>query len=381
MSKQKTTPKDKTVTFLLPFGGTVPVGGLKVVYEYANALANRGWGVRVVHPHTVGHEEIEEAVRASVFRRSRRWLGFQRCRITENYRPDQWFKVGSNVELLYTKTLAALDMPPSDAWVATAWRTAKWAANRPGARLYLIQHLETWDGPEADVMATWKLPRRKVVISRWLEDVAGSLGEPAEYIPNGLDFTAFGMDVASEKRDPHTVAMLYNGLEWKGSMDGIATLCKVKDIVPTLRACVFGVYPRPSDLPTWVEYHQNPPQSKLREAYNEAAIFISPSWVEGWPLPPAEAMQCGAALAATDIGGHREYAEHEKTALLSPPKDPGAMASSVLRLIQNRELRLRLARQGHNYVQSFTWNRAVTSFESVLSEALDRERGDGPNRS
>jgi hypothetical protein len=56
--------------------------------------------------------------------------------------------------------------------------------------------------------------------------------------------------------------------------------------------------------------------------------------------------------------------------LLSPPKDPDALAANVLRLLEDRELRLRLAHQGHEHVQQFTWDRAVTSFESVLERAL-----------
>jgi glycosyltransferase involved in cell wall biosynthesis len=369
MLRQVTTSKERTVTFLLPGSGTIPTGGFKIAYEYANHLAERGWRVRIVHPRLLTLEDIG-AARVSLASRARQWLGYQRRRITGQYRPDSWFKINPKVELLHNMTLDARSMPPSDVWVATFWYTAKWVANCPGARLYLIQHLETWCGPEAEVMATWKLPLRKVVISRWLEDVARSLGEPADYVPNGLDFDTFGMDVAPEKRDPHAVAMLYHLSDWKGSADGLAALHKAKAIVPALKADIFGVCPCPSGLPSWVEYHQNPPQRTLREIYNRAAIFLAPSWEEGWGLPAAEALQCGAALAATDIGGHREFAIHGETALLSPPKDPNALAANVLRLLEDQELRLRLAHQGHQHIQQFTWSRAVTSFESVLEDAL-----------
>ena len=347
----------------------MPTGGYKVAYEYANRLADRGWHTRIVHPRVLRREEIERE-RAAFFRRARRWLGYQRHKVTGDYRPDRWFNVSRDVELLYTKTLETRYMPPSDVWVATFWYTAKWAATYLGARLYLIQHLETWCGPEADVMATWKLPLQKVVISRWLKDVAQTLGESACYIPNGLDFQSFGMDVAPEERDPHSVAMLYHHSDWKGSADGLRAIYAAKERVPGLKAYLFGVPPRPSGLPKWVEYYQNPAQSTLRAIYNRAAVFISPSWTEGWGLPPAEALQSGAALAVTDNGGHREYAVQEETALLSPPKNPDALAANILRLLEDEKLRLRLARQGHHHIQQFTWDRAVESFEYVLQEAL-----------
>lgn len=366
MLKQKPA---RTVTFLLPGRGNVPIGGNKVVYEYANALAYRGWKVRVVHPCILSMEEIE-GLRSSPLRRGRRWLGYYRRRITGDYRPDNWFNVSPGVELVCAKTPQVCYMPPSDIWVATFWYTAKWVATYPGAHIYLIQHLETWGGPESDVMATWKLPLRKVVISRWLENVARGLGESADYIPNGLNFQAFGLDVPPEERDPHLVAMLYHTSDWKGSIDGLNALHKAKERVRELKAIIFSVFPPPPDLPSWVEYHQNPSQRGLREIYNRAAVFISPSWTEGWPLPPAEALQCGAALAVTDIGGHREYAHQGDTALLSPPKEPDALAANVAHLLENQELRVRLARQGHSYIQQYTWDRAVTRFESILEETL-----------
>jgi len=341
------------------------------MYEYANGLADRGWHVRIVHPRLLSHEEIE-ATRASFSINVRRTLGLLRAKITGNYKPSRWFQVRPNIELLCTRTLEANRLPASDAWVATYWYTAKWAATYPGTRLYLIQHLETWCGPEAEVMATWKMPLRKVVISRWLERIAQGLGESSDYVPNGLNFQSFGIDVVPEKRDPHALAMLYHHSDWKGSADGLAALRKAKQVVPELKAILFGVPSPPSGLPDWIEYHHNPPQSTLREIYNRAAIFVSPSWAEGWPLPPAEALQCGAALVATDIGGHREYALPEETALLSPPKNPDALAANILRLLGNPELRIRLARDGNRHIQQFTWERAVSSFESVLEDALNR---------
>ncbi len=345
------------------------MGGFKVAYEYANGLAERGWNVRVVHPRVLSADEIE-LVRSSPFLRTRRWLGYQRSRLTGDYRPDRWFQVSPKVELLCTRTLEPRFLPPSDAWVATFWDTATWANTLPGAQLYLIQHLETWCGPEQAVMATWKLPLRKIVISRWLEDVANRLAEPSDYIPNGLDFKTFGMDVRPEDRDANTIAMLYHHSDWKGSADGVKAICQVKAKIPQLRVRLFGVPGRPSGLPDWVEYNRNPRQGKLREIYNWAAIFMSPSWAEGWPLPPAEALQCGAVLAATDIGGHREYAIDGETALLSPAKDPGALAANLLRLLEDRELRIQLAHRGQQHIQQFTWDRAISAFESVLRKAL-----------
>jgi glycosyltransferase involved in cell wall biosynthesis len=129
---------------------------------------------------------------------------------------------------------------------------------------------------------------------------------------------------------------------------------------------LFGLDSPHGTVPDYISYLKNPSPDRLRRIYNEAAIFVAPSWVEGWGLPPAEAMACGGAVAATDNGGHREFAQHGVTALLSPVKDPSALADNILQLIQNKELRLSIARKGNAFIQNFTWDKSVSAFEQAI---------------
>ena len=92
---------------------------------------------------------------------------------------------------------------------------------------------------------------------------------------------------------------------------------------------------------------------------------------EGWPLPPAEAMTCGAAVVATNIGGHRETCIDGVTALMVPAKDPEAMAVAVGRLLDDKELRIKIAKSGCVNIQKFTWSAALDAFERVL--AIDQQ--------
>jgi len=358
-----------SVGFLLPPGAAVPTGGVKVVFEYANALVTRGWTVRIAMPHLLDEDRLALA-RSSAWRRLRRQVAYHKRRLLGWHLPGGWFRLDPRIEVHLTPTAEPDLLPPADAWVATLWRTAPWVARTGGARLYLIQHLETWDGPEEAVRATWLLPLRKIVIARWLEDHARSLGEQSDYIPNGLDFEAFGVDAPMEGRGEPRVLMLFHGADWKGSADGIAALEAARREVPELSATLFGVPDRPASLPAWIAYQRQPTQLRLRELYNQASVFLSPSWAEGWPLPPAEAMACGCALVATDIGGHREYARHGATALLAPPRDPAALATQLLRALRDRELRLSLARSGNALIRGFTWARATDALEGVLRQAI-----------
>jgi glycosyltransferase involved in cell wall biosynthesis len=333
-----------------------------VVYEYANHLAERGHVVTVVHTSRAERDlSAPSYLRRSGAHAFRRLLGI--------HGPSRWFPLDRRVRSLWVPSLAARHVPDGDAVVATAWQTAEWVAGYPGSKgrkFYLIQHLETWAGPEDRVMATWRLPLEKIVISRWLADIAKSLGEVSRYIPNGLDFDAFGPDVPPESRRADSFLMLYHDQSWKGARDGIDALERVHDRIPGASIRLFGTGARPRDVSQRFEYHRDPSQRELRSLYNQAAIFVAPSLTEGWGLPSCEAMMSGCALAATDIGGHREFAVPGETALLSPPGDPPALADNLVRLAKDEALRLRLARAGMMYVQRFTWTRAVDAFEQAL---------------
>lgn len=359
---------EKSVTFVLPAPYLFPCGGYKVVFEYANALAGRGWIVRLVFPYIPLGEPVPRLVR-SPFKWARRRAGHGLRSVRNSHDPAPWFQLDRRVELCWAYSLEAPDLPDAAAVVATWWETAEYVSRLPekkGKKYYLIQHLETWGDPEDRVMATWKLPLHKVVIAKWLEAIAEGLGEASTYIPNGLDFSAFGIDIPPEGRRADRMLMLYHNNDWKGSADGLRAAGLARLRVPSLELDLFGTHPAPQGLPAWINYHRNPPQKELRSLYNNAAIFLAPSWAEGWGLPPSESMQCGCALVATDIGGHREFAVGGKTALVVPPRQPEALADCIVRLATDDGLRATISRSGNENIQQFTWERAANALERAL---------------
>lgn len=350
------------ISFLLPGAGRQPVGGFKIVYEYANRLSRRGHKITIIHPALLRED-------ASLSERVVSRARYLFHKVTNNYKPEQWFPVDPAVRLLWVPSLEMRYIPDGDVVVATAWETAEWAATystSKGKGYYLIQHLETWNGLEDRVLATWQLPLIKMAISPWLMKVAETMNQTAFYLPNGLDFQKFTLIVPPAKRTPSSVMMLYHLSSDKGSADGLSALAVVQSQIPSLRVTLFGTSQRPRQLPQWAEYHRCPGQAMLCELYNRAAVFVAPSWTEGWGLPPSEAMACGTAVAATDIGGHRTFAIADQTALLSPPKQPDRLAANIFRLITDDSLRYRIAIGGNRHIQTFTWDKSLEALEGLL---------------
>lgn len=358
-----------TITFILPGYPWKPIGGFRVVYEYANHLVARGHEVRVVHPRRLPNWSSPPP--PNLYRWLRRKAGQLRDLVlTPSVR---WQPIDRRVQMLYVPELTARYVPNADAVFATWWATAELVLEYPsnkGQKFYLIQHYEVWGGPKERVDATWRAPLHKVVIAKWLYEKGLELGvSPMEmcHIPNGIDHSRFKLLEPIESRSPYKIAMMYSDAVWKGATDGLKALQIVKDKFPQIQAILFGVGPRPKRLPRWIEYIHNPQQDVLvRQIYNGCAVYLCPSWTEGWHLPPAEAMACGCAVVSTDIGGVHDYAEHGKTALLSLPKDPEALAENLLRVLEDDNLRVQLAKAGYGRIQEFTWERSTDLLEQFL---------------
>ena len=365
------------ITFLLPGLSRRPIGGFRVVYEYANHLAGRGHEVTVVHPRRLpnyppspGHDLYG-------------WLRRKGAWLRDYLLPAKigWQPIDGRVKMVFVPEPSARYFPDVDAIFATSWATAECITQFPaskGEKFYLIQHYETWDGPKERVDATWRAPLHKVVISRWLYELGGSLGGgDMACIPNGFRLTRYRVLSPISAR-PKRVAMLLSHHKWKGSDDGLRALSVVKERHQDLQAALFGVSKPPPGVPSWAKYYRNPSQEFLiRDIYNGSGVFVCPSWTEGFPLPPAEAMACGCALVSTSCGGISEYAEHSVTALLSPPRDPEALAANLLRVLADDDLRIRLALEGHKRIQAFTWERSTNLLEEFIRSRLSRSPGHG----
>lgn len=350
------------VTFVLPGSSGAPTGGSRIVYEYANRLARKGYRVFVLHAPITRIDPDWKMLAKALVRYPQRLLD-------RSYRPDAWLKVEPAVTVRWAPTLSARFAPDADVVIATAWKTAEWVARYPaskGRKLYFVQGYEDWDGGAARVDATWRLPMQKIVIARWLQHKAERMGESAVYVPNALDQDQFYVETAPHLRVPYRVAMLYHTSAWKGADEGLRALYALKVEVPELEVELFGVPRRPAELPPWIKYHQDPPQAELRAIYNRAAVFLAPSRTEGWGLPALEAMACGAAVVATDNEGHREFAVDRQTALLVRPGDWRDMAVKIRMLIEDPTLRLKLSTAAIARARTFCWEDSLARFEAVL---------------
>ncbi len=83
-----------------------------------------------------------------------------------------------------------------------------------------------------------------------------------------------------------------------------------------------------------------------------------------------ELLGTGLAVVASDVGEARTFIEHERSGLLAPPGNPGALAAAALRLLDDPALRARLAAGARQAAAHYAWENLATVAERAYTVAM-----------
>lgn len=111
------------------------------------------------------------------------------------------------------------------------------------------------------------------------------------------------------------------------------------------------------------------PEDDLVALYNLCALFVFPSWHEGFGLPALEAMRCGAPAIGANTSSIPEVIGWEE-ALFDPHSDV-AIAAAIGRALSDEVFRTELIRRGKEQSKKFSWDEsarlAITQMERLYS--------------
>jgi glycosyltransferase involved in cell wall biosynthesis len=91
---------------------------------------------------------------------------------------------------------------------------------------------------------------------------------------------------------------------------------------------------------------------------------------EGTPLFAFECMAAGVPLVATNVGGLPDMLDHERSALLVPRRDPGALADALRTLLDDEPRREAQAKAAHARIDRYTMDAVAGRFADLYDELL-----------
>jgi hypothetical protein len=391
------------ITFIL--STNMITGGYRAIFEIANRLHERGHAVNIVCPLIPLHIEPNFNIQRFKNKVKNTLKNLIKCN------DIQWFKVKANIICILSLSPRFVryferEIPDSDVIVATAWETAYFVnrlSEKKGAKFYFVQHYEVWDLwnnernwekvetesgnnkniyilmaniiPEDSTQRTIKemvdnsysMPLKKITTAFWLKELLShKFGHKIERITLGLNHNLFYPD-SNKNIGKKTVLFPVRSARWKGFLDVVKALQIVAEEYNDINIVTFGekhISVHLKSLP--VKNEGLVYGAKLRRLYSEADIFVFPSWVEGWGLPPMEAMACGTACITTDVGGVPEYTIPGKTAIVVPPREPERLAKEIIYLLKDDFKRCQIADEGCKYIKQFSWDRTTDQIESIF---------------
>ena len=106
--------------------------------------------------------------------------------------------------------------------------------------------------------------------------------------------------------------------------------------------------------------------------YQDADIFVMPSFDEAFSLVLLEAMQFGLPVVASNVGGIPDIVVNDVTGYLVQRKDPLSLSEKLINLTENPELRISMGIAARKrYEENFTMDKFENRFLNILNQVSD----------
>ena len=345
-------------------------GGIRVISIYADRLVKRGHTVNIV---TQPRKQLTFRAKLKQFLKGQGW---PKKMLEEASHLDG---LGLSIHCIEShRPVVDKDVPDGDVAIATFWRTGQWVANMSaskGAKAIFLQGYEASPGHEDPYMdSVWRMPLRKIVISKWLIDLAGEkFGDfNALHVPNSVDILQFNAPERGKQLVP-TIGFLYSTVHLKGVDTILAALKNVRDRIPGLRVIAFGAHPVAPELPLpgYVEFHLLPSQQLIPKLYAACDVWVCGSRREGYHLPPLEAMACRCPVVSTKVGGPLDNIIDGVNGYLVDVDDFEALAARIIDVLLLPEpIWRRMSDAALESATRYSWDDATDRFEMALHEIV-----------
>ena len=107
-------------------------------------------------------------------------------------------------------------------------------------------------------------------------------------------------------------------------------------------------------------------RDEMPACYQQADVFVLPSFEEGMPNVVLEAMASGLPIVTTDIYGNRELVKDGVNGYLLPVGDSEAIRVALSRLMADTALRSRMGRAARQMSLAFGWDNTARAYLDLI---------------
>lgn len=233
--------------------------------------------------------------------------------------------------------------------------------------------------------ATTRIVTTGEALRRELVERNGFRADRIVSIPTGIDATRFvpGDRAAARAalglpQEAPLVGIVATLRSWKGHRHLVEAVARLPD---PIHLVIVGEGPQRAALESLVD--KLGMRARTRFAGNQRNVlpwlqaldvFVLPSYAnEGVPQALVQAMMVGLPCITTHVGSIAELAIHEKTALVVPPRDVDALASSIMKLLSEPQWRERLGKEARGHcVETYSYEGMLDAMEKVYREVSGR---------
>jgi glycosyltransferase involved in cell wall biosynthesis len=127
------------------------------------------------------------------------------------------------------------------------------------------------------------------------------------------------------------------------------------------------------DWAGWVEH------DALPAFLQSLDVFVLPSLYEGFGVAAVEASAMELPVVASRIDGIPDVVADGRTGVLAPPRDAGALAAAIGRLVEDAELRRAMGAAGREFVaERYDWDKNAAELEAIYARLAGAPAGARP---
>lgn len=178
---------------------------------------------------------------------------------------------------------------------------------------------------------------------------------------------------ACDKKDS-SILMFCDTKPVKGFAFGLSVVEALKHNYPHLKIYAIGRSLTDLDLRIFDGVYENLPDKEYAAAIRRHRYFFYPSFFDGFPAPPLEAMSSGSCCVLSNVPGVNDYAVHNKNCLLYDVGNYGAALHCLMKLIDNEKLQPLLSKGAIEQSDKFSWTASASNLSSFLTGEVTASR-------